>query len=128
MACLICVIWSTSVGSSGSSDCGSVNTVDVFLSQNAVKSTAPLSHLFILSRPLLVGPFSHLLCSGLDVSFFPHDPVVGCLLFVAVRPLSASTRPGHLPRCRIRLDDSNVWIVFVSWTLSLRNGYESSSS
>ena len=102
MACLICAIWSTSVGSSGSSDCGSVNTS--MCSCHRMLWIPQLLYLICLSFPVLC--FSVLLAPLVfrtrRVVFFHMTQWVGCLLFVAVRPLSASTRPGHLPRRRIR--------------------------
>ena len=79
--------------------------------------SAPSS--FILSvYPLLVGPSRTSCVQDSRCRFFPHDPVVGCLLFVAVRPLSASARSSSWTSSSTSymLDDSNVWIVFVNWT------------
>ena len=84
-----------------------------------VTECCEVSSSFILSvYPLLVGPSRTSCFQDSTCRFFPHDPVVGCLLFVAVRPLSASARSSSWTSSSTSymLDDSNVWIVFVNWT------------
>ena len=90
VACLICVTWSTSIDSSGSSDCDSVNKSMSFCHV----MLWDLQLLYLICLPFPVVCLSDLLVTlvwhGLSVS--PQDPMDCCLLFVTMDLSSVSTR------------------------------------